>query len=110
MNGRKTKGLEFRQPLTEEQKAEQKAKATCLLVIKFHDANTWSKWSNEWKQKKLKTLNDSVNEMFRICEVNFKNKIHSAAIFDVRTNKKPCAANKIFQFEKGFWKVVEPIN
>lgn len=95
-------------PLTDERKEEQKAKASCYLVIKFHDGNTWSKWSNEHGQpKKLLNINDAVNEMFRIAHQYFQGKIHSAAIFDTREHKKPGAYNKIYQYEKGFWTQVQ---
>lgn len=110
MQGRRTLGKqEVRKPLPPEKRDAQKAMATCYMVITFHDSNTWSKWSNEHAQpNKLRNINDSINEMFRICEKYFKGKMHSAAIFDVRVHKVAEAHNKIYQFEKGFWQGVQP--
>jgi hypothetical protein len=111
MQGRRTLGKqETRKPLSPEKRAVQKELATCYMVITFHDGNDWSKWSNEHAQpNKLLNINDSINEMFRICEKYFKGKMHSAAIFDVRMTKTTGAHNKIYQFEKGFWKMVQPV-
>jgi hypothetical protein len=112
MQGRRTLGKQApRKPLPPEKKDAQKEKATCYMVITFHDNNKWSKWSNEHAQpNKLLNINDSINEMFRICEKYFSGKIHSAAIFDVRTDKTAGAHNKIYQFERGFWNMVQPVS
>ena len=111
MQGRRTLGKQGPKPaLPPETKEKQKAMASCYMVITFHDSNTWSKWSNEHQQPaKLLNINDAINEMFRICEKYFKGKMHSAVIFDVRTDKSIGAENKIYQFEKGFWQMVKPV-
>ena len=110
MKDRRTLGSETKKPLPPEKLEAQKQKATCRMVIKFHDNNTWSKWSNEYAQpNKFLNINDSINEMFRICEKYFKGRIASGAIFDVRVHKQVGAHNKIYQFEKGFWKMEQPV-
>jgi hypothetical protein len=113
MNGRRYTGQQEasqRKPLTEEQKAKQREKASCFMTIRFHDGNTWSKWSNEWAQpNKFPNISAAVNEMLRIADQYFAGKIYSAAIFDTRTTKSLSAANKIYQYEKGFWKLEKPI-
>ncbi|GAB2780532.1 hypothetical protein GCM10027275_25100 [Rhabdobacter roseus] len=97
-----------RKPLTEEQKAKQKSMASCYMVVKFHDGNQWSKWSNEWAQPRIRNINDAINEMFRIMEQYFKGRVHSAAIFDTRMTKDARADNKIYQYENGCWQIEKP--
>ncbi|MFN3378633.1 hypothetical protein [Runella zeae] len=105
-----------RKPLTDEQRAEQRAKASCYLTVTFYDGNKWSKWSNEWKQPHKGKINEWINEMFRVCEEYFKGQIREAAIFDTRTLKQCIASerdpncNKIYQYEKGSWRLVQPIS
>lgn len=112
MQGRKSLGKQDNyKPLPLENKQAQKQKATCYMVIKFHDGNKWSKWSNEHAQpNKFLNINDSINEMFRIFNKYFTGKVHSGAIFDVRVEKTPGAHNKIYQFEKGYWKMEKQIS
>ena len=85
--------------------------ASCFMVVKFHDGNTWGKWSNEHAQAKIRNISDAINEMFQIVEKSFKGaqKVHSAAIFDTRVHKTTGAFNKIYQYEKGRWQLVQPI-
>ncbi|PWJ50623.1 hypothetical protein CLV98_1415 [Dyadobacter jejuensis] len=110
MKSRRTLGTSTKKALSPERKEAQKEKATCFMVIKFHDGNTWSKWSNEHAQpNKFLNINDSLNEMFRVCQHYFAGRIHSAAIFDVRVHKNIGAHNKIYQFEKGCWQLVQPV-
>jgi hypothetical protein len=110
MQGRKTLGQEKRKELSPEKKELQKKMASCKMVIKFHDANTWSKWSNEYAQPRIVNISDGVNEMFRIFEKYFRRSTHSAAIFDTRESKEIGAHNKIYQFEKGVWTMVQPFH
>lgn len=105
-----------RKPLTDEQKATQRDKASCLLVIRFRDGNYWTKWSNEWKQPHKGAINVWINELMRVCEDYFKGNIDQAAIYDVRTRKDMIGSerdpncNKIYQYEKGTWRLVRPIS
>lgn len=97
-----------RKPLTPERKALQREKASCYMVIKFQDGGYFSKWSNEHAQAWIINIGEAVNEMFRIFEKDFRRTTFSAAIFDTRENKKPGAHNKIYQYEKGVWTMVQP--
>lgn len=77
------------------------------MVVKFHDGNIWSKWSNEYKQPKIRNISDAINEMFRIVE-GFKGAVASAAIFDMRDSApeyRRGAHNKIYQYENRVWKL-----
>ena len=80
------------------------------MVVKFHDGNSWSKWSNEYAQpNKFLNISDSINEMFRIvADPKWRGRVASAAIFDTRTDKRFGSHNKIYQFENGTWKMVKP--
>ena len=104
-----------RKPLTEEQRAEQREKASCCITITFYDGNKWSKWSNEWQQPHKGSINVWINEFMRICEQYFKGQMKEAAIFDMRHQKEFIASerredcNKIYQFEKGSWRLVQPV-
>lgn len=93
--------------LSPEKKALQKEKASCYMVIRFNDGNTWSKWSNEYDQKWILNISDAINEMFRIFDKSFRRNTASAAIFDTREHKTIGAHNKIYQFENGTWKIVQ---
>lgn len=113
---KKPKQKAERKPLTDEQKALQQAKASCFLTVTFYDGNKWSKWSNEWQQPYKGKINDWINEMLRICEQYFKGQMKEAAIFDTRHTKQRIASerdpacNKIYQYEKGSWRLVQPIS
>ena len=97
--------------LSPEKAEKQKAMASCYMVVKFQDGKTWSKWSNEHAQAKIQNISDAINEMFRIIDKSFKGSlnVHSAAIFDTRVHKKTGAFNKIYQYEKGSWQMVQPV-
>jgi len=97
-----------RGPLSPEKKDQQREKASCYMVIRFHDNKTWSKWSNEFAQAWINNISVAINEMFRIFDKYFKHAAHSAAIFDTRERKTIGAHNKIYQFEKGVWTIVQP--
>ncbi len=109
MRHRRTLGLEQKgKALSPEKKAKQKEMASCFMVLKFHDANTWGKWSNEYAQaSKIRNISDAINEMFRIFEKYFRGNVASGAIFDTRKDKKLGAHNKIYQFEKDSWTIVQ---
>jgi len=110
----KTKGE--RKPLTDEQKATQREKASCYMTITFYDGNKYSKWSNEWQQPHKGNINAWITECFRVFDKYFRNDAADAAIFDTRFTKKLIgserdpACNKIYQYEKGSWRLVQPIN
>jgi hypothetical protein len=96
-----------RKPLSPENKALQKEKASCYMTVKFHDGNTWSKWSNEYKQPTIRNISDAINIMFQIVQ-KWGNNVASAAIFDTRADKRYGAHNKIYQYEKRVWKMEQP--
>ncbi|CAG4992301.1 hypothetical protein DYBT9275_00934 [Dyadobacter sp. CECT 9275] len=98
-----------KQGLSPERAALQKQMASCFMILKFHDGNTWGKWSNEHAQpNKIMTISDGINEMLRVFEKYFRGSTFSGAIFDTRQHKKLGAFNKIYQFEKGVWTMVQP--
>lgn len=105
-----------RKPLTDEQKAIQREKASCFLTITFNDGNKFSKWSNEWQQPHKGNINVWINEMFRVFDEHFRKDTYEAAIFDTRFKKNLVASehnpecNKIYQFERGSWRLVQPLN
>lgn len=95
--------------LSPENRELQKQKASCYMVIKFHDGRSWSKWSNEFKQPNLiVNIGDGINEMFRVFDKYFAKSAHSAAIFDTRISKTAGAHNKIWQWDKG-WRCVQGV-
>ena len=111
----KQKSKATRKPLNDEQRAMQREKASCFLTVTFFDGNKWSKWSNEWQQPNKGSINVWINEALRICDEYFKGKIYEAAIFDTRYIKQTVASerhpdcNKVYQFERGSWRLVKPI-
>lgn len=109
----KTKGQ--RKPLTDEQRATQRERASCCLTITFYDGNKFSKWSNEWQQPYKGNMNVWIDELMRVFDKYFKANTHEAAIFDTRHTKhfvgseRDSACNKIYQYERGAWRLVQPI-
>ncbi|AEI46765.1 hypothetical protein [Runella slithyformis] len=111
-----------RKPLNDEQRAEQRAKASCCILVEFYQPITLSdgrtitnlkKWSNEWQQPHKGDLNDWVNELMRIFDIYWKIKAKSAAIFDTRFQKTLIGSerdpdcNKLYQFENRVWRAVK---
>lgn len=108
MKDRKTLGLEPKKGLTPQRRDVQVEKASCRMIIKFHDGNTWSKWSNEHAQpNRITNISAGVNEFFRVFNHYFTGKVASAAIFDTRISKTCGAHNKIYQFERGNWTITQ---
>lgn len=96
--------------LSDEDKAKQKAAASCFMFVKFQDGNQFGKWSNEHAQPhKFRHIGDSINEMFRIFEKSFRATAVSGAIFDTREHKMLGAHNKVYQYENGVWMQVAQI-
>jgi len=111
-----------RKPLTDEQRTEQRAKASCCILVEFYNPITMGdgtttlnmkKWSNEWQQPHKGDLNDWVNELMRIFDMYWKGKAKSAAIFDTRFQKVCIGSerhpdcNKLYQFENRVWRAVK---
>lgn len=113
---KKPKSKGERKPLTDEQRATQREKATCYITVTFLDGNKWSKWSNEWQQPHKGSINVWISEFMRICEEYFKGNMRDAAIFDMRGTKEKIgserdpACNKIYQYERGSWRLVQPVS
>lgn len=96
-------------PLPPEHKALQREKASCKLIVKFNDGNRHTKWSNEWAQpNKFRNISEAINEMFKVFDIYWRKNAHSAVIFDTRIHKDTGAHNKIYQYENGIWKTVNP--
>ncbi|NBB22593.1 hypothetical protein GVN20_24780 [Runella sp. CRIBMP] len=110
-----------RKPLTNEQRAEQRAKASCCMVVEFinpviiggREVNNFKKWSNEWQQPHKGGLNEWVNQLMYIFDIHWKNNTKSAAIFDTRFQKtligseRDPNSNKLYQFENRVWRAVK---
>lgn len=83
-----------------------------LLIVEFHVQEKpggkafWSKCG----QRKHKNMNDAINYLIWLVSgyEKWKGKVLRAAIFDTRVIKTGHGANKIYQFDNGFWQADQP--
>lgn len=112
MKGRKYYGDREYKPMSAEDIEKMKQAASCYMVVQFHNnPKPFSIWSRESQDPKIHNISDAINKMFWIFNrPQWKGTVASAAIFDVRRIKKPTAENKIYQWEKGVWRLInQPI-
>jgi len=112
MKGRKFYGDRPSKPMTPEAIEKMKAAASAYMVVQFrNNPRPFSMWSKESQNPRISNINDAINSFFRIFErPQWRGQVESAAIFDVRFTKKPCAENKIYQYEGGIWRLVNPVS
>lgn len=113
MRDRKFYGDRAYKPMTPEDVEKMKQAASTYMVVRFsNNPKPFSIWSRESQNRKIHNISDAINEMFRIFNrPQWAGLVESAAIFDVRKNKKPAAENKIYQWERKIgWRLVnQPI-
>lgn len=108
MRGRKTYGNRPYKPMSQEALEKMKAMASCYMVVQFrNNPRPFSMWSRESQDPRITNISDAINRFFYIFDrPEWRGQVESAAIFDVRRIKKPCAENKIYQYERGVWQLV----
>ncbi|TDB64384.1 hypothetical protein [Arundinibacter roseus] len=112
MKGRQKFGNNPRPPLSENDRAELIDTSMACMVVQFHNnASQVKRWS-KCKQRKHRHIGDAVNYlMWLVNEYEpWSGCVASAAIFDTQHTKTTGAGNKVYQYEKGSWKLVNPIS
>ena len=112
IRGRQQYGQKQRPSMTPAAIEKMKAEASCYMVVQFHNnPRPFGMWSKESQNKNIRHLGDALNEMFKVFNrPQWQGCVASAAIFDVRYTKNFSKENKIYQYEGGCWKMVNPVN
>ncbi len=111
MRGRAQYGLKERKPMTHDEREKMITTSMAMIVVEFNNNPVPMKMWSKCAQRKHVDISQAINYLMWMVS-NFKpwqGQVHRAAIFDARNIKKPCAANKIYQYEKGAWRLEQPI-
>ena len=91
-------------PLSEDKKAEMRAKASCFIVVKFQDGNEILRWSKEFQHPNKGDINWWINDWIRVFNKYWKLTAVSAALYDARyvkvvmKDKSDPNYNKLYQY------------
>lgn len=111
IKGRQQFGQSQRPPMKPEELAKMKEDSMAILEVEFHNSPGSKRFWSKCGQRKHRNVNEAMNYLMWLVS-NFKpwqGMVHRAAIFDARNIKTSSAANKVYQFENGSWKLEQPI-